>query len=376
MTAALSFLLLVTMGLAEAPPLPALALDQFPTPLRERLAAAEARARAEPRTARAAGELGRLLHAHDQLAAALAAYTRAAALDPTAFEWSYLRGALCLASGRATDAVPYLRAAAELRPADVAVRVRLGEALVASGEIEPASLLFAALARELPDLPQAHYGLGRCEAARGNPAAAAQRYREATRLDPAYGAAHYALGLAYRDLGRPEDAERHLRLYQQHLMDAPPLADPELQAVRALKESADAVLAEAVRLGEAGDHAGSIREHERALALDPSLAKAHANLMALHGQAGSWDEVDEHYRAAVAIAPGLVEVHFNRALALQQQKRSAEAREALERVLELSPHHAPARNALGAVLELDGRLEQAAEQYRLAAANQADFRAA
>jgi tetratricopeptide (TPR) repeat protein len=369
-------LLALLLSRADAPPPPMLRVEQFPAAVRERVATADARARQEPASAAAAGELGRLLHAYDQLAAALAAYRRAAVLDPAAFEWSYLAGVVCLTSGRAAEAVPHLGAAVARRPDSVPARQRLADALLAGGDGERARALYDELVRQHPKLPQAHYGLGRGEAARGDVARAAQHYLEATRLFAAYGAAHYALGLAYRDLGRAEEAERHLRLYKQHLMEAPPLDDPALDAVRRLKQSADGVLAEAVRLGEAGDHAGSIREHERALALDPGLTKAHANLMALYGQAEKWEKVEEHYRAAVAQAPGLVEIHYNYALALQQQKRSAQSQEALGRVLQLSPHHAQAQNALGALLELEGRLEDAAEQYRLAAANQADFRAA
>ena len=368
-------LAVVRAGL-EAPPLPVLALDQFPAGLRDRVAAAQSRAQMAPESAAAAGELGMLLQAYDQLESASAAYARARALDPRAFEWSYLEGVVCVRSGRTAEAAPFLREAALRQPRSLAARVRLGEALLASGETEPARALYDELLRQHPDAPQAHYGLGRAFAARGNAAAAAERYLAATLLFPAYGAAHYALGLAYRDLGRAEDAERHLRLYQQHLMEAPPLEDPVLESVFRLKQGADAVLAEGVRLGETGDFEGSIREHLRALELDPGLTKAHANLMALYGQAEKWDKVDEHYRAAVAQAPGLVELHYNYALALQQQKRPAEAQQALGRVLALSPHHAPAQNALGALLELAGRLEDAAAQYRLAALNQADFRAA
>ena len=361
---------------SDAPALPALPLDQFPPGVRERVEAAAHRARAQPGNAVASGELGMLLHAYDQRATAILAYERARALDPTAFDWAYLSGLLKLGLGRAPEAVLALREAARLQPASLAARVHLGDALLAAGEVEPARGAYRELIERHPEAPQGHYGLGRADAARGDRTAAAEGYKTATELFPAYGAAHYALGLAYRDLGRPDDAQRHLRLYQQHLMDAPPLDDPMLERVRRLKQGADEILAEGVRLGEAGDLAGSIREHERALELDPGLTKAHANLMALYGQAERWEKVEEHYRAAVAQAPGLVEAHFNYALALQQQKRSAEAAEALARVLTLSPHHAPAHNALGALREAEGRLAEAADHYRLAVADQADFRAA
>jgi tetratricopeptide (TPR) repeat protein len=363
-------------GSGEPPPLPALPLDGLPAALRERVVAAERRVRQEPTSAQAAGELGLLLHAHDQQEFALVAYERARALDPAAFEWGYLAGLLRLRTGRPAEAVPPLRAAFAQRADSLAAGLRLGEALLAAGDAEAAAKLHGELQGRHPEAPQAYYGRGRAEAALGRPQAAAASYEKALQLFPAYGAAHYALGLGYRDLGRPDDAQRHLRLYQQHLMQAPPLADPELARVQRLRQDPANVLAAAVALGEAGDSAGSIREHLKALELDPGLTKAHANLMALYGQAEAWDQVEQHYRAAVEQAPGLVEAHFNYALALQQQKRQAEAEASLRRVLELSPHHAPAQNALGALLELDGRLADAAAQYRLAAENQADFRAA
>ena len=371
------WLALVILGVAgEAPPLPALALAQFPDGVRERIAAADSRARQVPPSASAAGELGMLLHAYDQLSSAASAYERARALDPSAFEWSYLGGLVRLRSGQPGDAVPRLREAVERRPESLAARVRLGEALAASGETEAARRLYLELVQRYPDAPQARYGMGRVEGASGNKAAAAEQYLAATQLYPAYGAAHYALGLVLRDLGRREDAERHLQIYRQHLMEAPPLADPALERVLGMKQGGDAVLAEAVRRRDAGDVEGSIREHLRALELDPTLAKAHANLMALYGQGQEWALVDAHYQKAVSLAPGLVEAHYNHALALQQQKRTAEAEAALGRVLELSPHHALAQNALGAIYELAGKPEQAADMYRRAAANQADFRAA
>jgi tetratricopeptide (TPR) repeat protein len=212
----------------------------------------------------------------------------------------------------------------------------------------------------------------------GQPAEAAARLREAVERRPDSLAARVHLGEALVASGETaaEEAERHLELYRRHLMEASPLADPALERVLAMKQSGDAVLAEAVRLREAGDVEGSIREHLRALELDPTLAMAHANLMALYGQAQEWAKVDAHFQKAVSLAPGLVEAHYNHALALQQQERTAEAEAALGRVLELSPHHAPAQNALGAIYELAGKLEQAADMYRRAAGNQADFRAA
>jgi tetratricopeptide (TPR) repeat protein len=363
-------------GAAEVPRLPSLPLDEVPARVRERVEAAVRRAKEQPPSAAAAGELGMLLHAHDQLSSAAVAYDRARALDPAAFEWPYLAGVVRLRMGRAAEAAGILRYAVARHPRLLPARVRLGEALLAAGEAEAASEIYRGVLADHPDLPQAHFGLGRAEAATGNATAAAESYRAAVRLFPAYGAAHYALGLASRDLGRGDEAEEHLGLYKRHWLEGPPLDDPLLQRVLDLKHGADDVLSEGVRLAEAGDLGGAIRENERALELDPALTRAHANLIGLYAHAGRWEKVDEHYRAAAALASGRVEVDYNYGLALQQQGRRAEAMEALRRVLAASPLHAPAHNQLGLLLEAEGQLEKAGEHYRQAVANQAAYRAA
>jgi tetratricopeptide (TPR) repeat protein len=317
-----------------------------------------------------------LLHAYDQNASAGAFYARARALDPGAFEWAYLAGLLALRTGRPDEAVPALRDAVRLRPGSAPARVRLGEGLLASGQADEAAVVYRGLLRDDARLPQAHYGLGRALAAAGRLDQAVERYQAATRLFAAYGGAHYALGLALRDLGRAAGAHESLALYERHRMDAPPLADPAFQDVLRLGPRAREALDEGVRLSQAGDLEGAIREHERALAADPHLVRAHANLVGLFAHLRRWGKVDEHYRAAVVLGSPPPELDYNYGLALQQQGRGAEAAEVLRRALESSPLHAGAHNTLGTVLEAEGKLPEAEEHYRQAVANQAGYREA
>ena len=130
---------------AALPPLPVLALDQFPARLRGRVVAAQKRISREPANAAACGELGMLLHAYGQQAAALSAYARARALDPASFEWAYLSGVLKLALARAPEAIPDLREAVRLVPASLAARLRLADALLSAGEVEPARAAYREL---------------------------------------------------------------------------------------------------------------------------------------------------------------------------------------------------------------------------------------
>ncbi len=63
---------------------------QFPAAARAAVSRAYTDAAARPQDAAAVGALGRVLHAWEQWDGAHEAYTRAAALAPKAFEWSYL----------------------------------------------------------------------------------------------------------------------------------------------------------------------------------------------------------------------------------------------------------------------------------------------
>ncbi len=369
---------ILAVGLWEASPteLPRLPLDQYPPELRGRVAEALSRAEQEPRSASAAGALGMLLHAYDQLEPAEACYRQARRLEPRAFEWAYLEGTVEGRLGRHEAAVAALRDALRAQPAYLPARLKLAEALLATGDAAGGAALYLAILEDEPRSPQAHYGLGRVETARGRMAAAAERYLEATRRFEDFGAAQYALAMAYRDLGREEEARRRLALYQKYLLGDPPLEDPVLDGVRRLKEGAREHLAEGVRLGKAGDAAGAIREHERALTEDPKLVQAHANLISLYGRWERWDQVEQHYRAAVALAPGLADVHYDYGVALSQQGRPREAAEAFKKALEINPYHARAHNNLGTLLLGESRFEEAAGQFRAALENEPGFRLA
>jgi tetratricopeptide (TPR) repeat protein len=361
---------------APAPELPPLALDHYPAELAPRVAEALLRAQREPRSASATGDLGMLLHAHDQVAAAQACYQRARALDPSAFTWVYLDGVAQLRLGRQQGAVAALREAVRLQPDSVPARLKLGEALQAASDLEGSASSYTAVLATDPRSPQAQYGLGRVEAARGRAAEAAARFEEAIRLHEDFGAAQYALALAYRDLGREADARDRLALYQKYLLGAPPLSDPAMEQVRQRKGGASQHVAEGVRLGKANDLLGAVREHEKALQVDPTLAQAHANLISLFGRLRRWEKVDEHYQAAVALAPGLADVHYDYGVALTEQGKTKEAAEAFGKALAINPHHPGAHNNLGSLLLAEGRLDEAAGHFRAALKSDPRYRQA
>ena len=122
----------------------------------------------------------------------------------------------------------------------------------------------------------------------------------AVALFPEWGAAQYALALSYRALGRRDEAQRALVRHAQYGARWPALEDTVLAAVGALRDDPRASVQRGVKLAERGELEGAIAAHEAALVLEPSLAEAHANLIALYGRARNFAKAEEHYRAVVA----------------------------------------------------------------------------
>ena len=148
---------------------------------------------ARPTYDRAHNNLGLLLHARNELAAAKTHFAEAIRLNPRYAIAHNNLGAVCQAESRPEEAATHFRRALCVRP----------------------------------EYPEAHFNLGAALQAIGDPAAAVVSFREAIRLRPNYGRAHFQLGQALEQLRRdhdalacyetaarlrPEDAEIHQRL--------------------------------------------------------------------------------------------------------------------------------------------------------------------
>ncbi len=77
-----------------------------------------------------------------------------------------------------------------------------------------------------------------------------------------------------------------------------------------------------------------------AIANNPQLGEAHANLALLLDQNRQWDEAEQAYRQAIALRPGVAEIHLNLGGLLSQQRRFDEAGECYLQAVELAPESA------------------------------------
>ncbi len=360
---------------ASAPPLPVLSLESYPSAARDAIARAHREAAAHQTDATFTGALGRVLQAWEQWDAAHQVYTRAQALAPRAFEWHYLDAVVLQRQGRPAEAAGQLEAALAASPDYVPARVKLAEALLDAGNLDASQRLFAALTN--PECaPAVAFGLGRIAAAQGQHEAAVEYFQRAISLFPEFGAAHYALALSYRALGRREEAQAALERHARFGARWPAVPDPMLTAVHSLRGDPVALLQRGIKLADAGDVEGAIAAHEAALALDPSFAQAHANLISLYGRARNWRKAEEHYRAVVTLAVNVADAHYDYGVLLGMQEQWDGAAEAYRRALELNPLHAQAHNNLGQILERDRRIDEAMTEYQRAAEAQPTLRIA
>jgi tetratricopeptide (TPR) repeat protein len=110
--------------------------------------------------------------------------------------------------------------------------------------------------------------------------------------------------------------------------------------------------------------------------LDPNLAQAHANLIALYARLGKAERAEEEYRATVVINPNLPQSHYDYGVFLVSRERFNEAKTAFRKALDSSPNYAEAHSNLGAMLEREHNFDDALRHYRAAVADKPGFRQA
>lgn len=375
-----TLLVSLTAAIASAqqtlPPLPRLALERFPESARVQVSRVYDAAKKQSMDAQAVGTFARVLHAWEQWEAAHEAYARAQGLAPKAFEWHYLDAVVLQRMARHADAGVRLKEAIAISPEFKPARVKLADALFEAGQIDESRQLFDALARDPATEPMGQFGLGRIAAGEKRHEAAVEHLQRAVAQFPAWGSAHYALALSYRALGRRDEAARALELHARYGPQWPALEDPVLAAVAEVRDDPRAVLQRGVKLGERGDLAGAIAAHEAALARDPMLAQAHANLISLYGRDKNWAKAEAHYRAVIRLGGDIGDAHYDYGVLLGLQEKWEQAVEAYRQAISVNPLHARAYNNLGEVLERQRKFDAALDAYRQAVASEPQFRLA
>jgi tetratricopeptide (TPR) repeat protein len=192
--------------------------------------------------------LGIVHQRRNQHVEALAAFRRAARLDPSFGPAPLLAGTSLLALGRAEEAVVELERAVRLLPGETAAHLKLAEACEQAGNVPCLARQSRTLAGLAPSDPESLYRLGKAYLGLSEWA-----YQRILAIDPRSARLSEALGREYLEQGQPDMA---LLAYQQ------------------------------------------------AAERDPALPGIHLALAGIHADAGRWDDAAKAVERELAIAPG------------------------------------------------------------------------
>ena len=262
-----------------------------------------------------------IAHETGDAAEAARRYQEALALEPQNPRGLCRFGQLIDQAGHHETALPYLEAATQLAPLEVAYRSALGD----------------------------------CRRALGDLAGAEAEFRHALLLNAAHVPSLNNLGLLLTDSGRPLEAIPLLETASVLRDDIPEIQNNLGMALVATGQIAPAIAAyraalslrpdypEALNnislaLQRSGDPDGAVAALEQSLALRPGFVGALNNLGALHQSMGHTAKAVEYYQAAVALAPSSASLWLNLGNTLKQQGRTAETIDAYDQALALSPH--------------------------------------
>ena len=137
---------------------------------------------------------------------------RGASCDAEALEaW----GGVLLETGRFAESADRFREAIARAPDRVSARQGLGRVLLLSGDPASARRELSRAVEQQAASPEVLLDLGRALEALGQPEAAEETYRKVIDMAPALPRARYALGTLLARRGREEEARREIALYQQ-----------------------------------------------------------------------------------------------------------------------------------------------------------------
>ncbi|HEX6777314.1 MAG TPA: tetratricopeptide repeat protein [Ktedonobacterales bacterium] len=310
------------------------------------LAAYERAARLDPRSAGAQNNKAAALIELKRYDEALAACDLALLLDPDLLSAHHNRAAALLGLNRYQEALRECAQALRLDSNNPLAYSNQAAALLGLKQYE-AALLACERAIELaPDSASAYSKKGRALLALKRYTEAAAACEWAVHLDPQHVRAYLNLGAALLELRNYQEA---LAAYEQAIQLGPLRAGAHAGKGRALKYL--------------------LRYEEAVEAFDQSirLAPAQANFYHQKGKAllglKRPEEALEAYERAIQLDPALALTHADAGDALSTLNRHQEALEAYERAIQLDPHFVYAYRGKGLALERLGRPQEAQRAY-------------
>lgn len=313
-------------------------------------------------SANAWGRLGRVYHAHERYAAALACYAQAIRLNADDFQWSYL-AAHAASEVDKNAAVARFEQARALAPRNATVMVAQGNLLAQLGRLDAAAEAYLG-ALEADDRSSfARVGLARVALVEADLARARSLLERAAELTPTDGSIYPLLTRVYAQLGEPELAARAEWLAKVHDTPAAP-RDPVLDAMYRLATNSHALASAGRDLAERGDLRAAEAQLRRALAIRPGTPLEYGNLATVLSRQGRHAEAMEFFARGLAGNPNDVVLLSHQGLTQMEMGDIEAAEVSLERAAALDPSYREAQFNLGVLRFGQGRHRDALARFQ------------
>jgi tetratricopeptide (TPR) repeat protein len=281
--------------------------------------------------------LGIALAEKEQTQEAIAALRNAAALDPGNAAARYNLGLALAKAGETAPAVAEFRKAVELTPLYPEARRALGAALQRAGDLQAARVELEAAVQAAPGDAEAFSTLGALLLRVGDTAAATVALEKSIELNPKLIKSYRTLAQAQFKAGRAPQAARLNRQAEQLSQE-----QADLGRAMLLLDSARQQLAR-------GETAPAVELLRESLALRPDFTEAQLLLArTLRGPRQGSEEALAIVRGIVAANPRHAVARYEKAVTLESLGRQQEALEDYRAAVQLAPSLLDARRALAA----------------------------
>ncbi len=399
-----------------APAPPVIAREGIDPELADAIETARQKIRADPYSAPAWGDLGKLLRAARLYPEAVACFAQAEQLEPRNPRWPYLQGeALHLSDNRAA-LPPLQRAAALAGPADtIAPPLRLAEVLLALGRNDEAETQLRRALELEPDHPTVHYNLGLLALAGDDLPGSLAHLKRCEHSPFTQRRACIQLAAVCRRMGRTKESDnysrkadtlppdsdwpdpflsdvlavgRQARFQQVHHLELSGnyrAAAEQLAALIKQRPEYRAYIALGEDLGKLGDLDGAELALRSAIMLAPEKFKAYHELSRLlwiqadriartkpERARVQFEESAACARQALARRPDYAMSHVLLGMSLRRLDKRSEALDAFRRAVECAPNLAEAHLYLGETLAEAGQFAEARVSLKRAQALKPD----
>ncbi len=220
--------------------------------------------------------------------------------------------------GEYATAIPYLRAAANNDPQNILYRFSLAQSCLNAKQYQCVLDAYQELLKLNAESAAADMLAGQAYDEMKNTNGAIEQFRAATKADPKWPNAHFGLGYLLWTQNQCEEASKE---FQAELDNVPENA----QAMTFLADCK-------VQLGQPND---ALPLLEKALKIDPRIAKAHMNLGIIYQDQGRQQDALRELTTAVKLMPLDSNIHWRLARLYQAMGRKEEAKAEFEKTSSL-----------------------------------------